>query len=39
MLLAGRTLLVIALAIAVYGIAASLYGARTMGAAPAATGA
>src|SRR5687768_3662761 len=29
MLFAGRALLVIALAIAVYGIAASLYGART----------
>jgi cytochrome c-type biogenesis protein CcmF len=31
--LAGRTLLVIASVIALYGIAASLYGARTMGAA------
>ena len=39
MLLAGRALLIVALLVALYGVAASLYGARARGAAPALLGA
>ena len=39
MLLAGRALLIVALMVALYGVAASLYGARARGAAPALLGA